>query len=83
MTKKRVSFMAHGRRVTFYTKSASKRRTPIRKKLSRASSGRNYRRNYKIRRDAEKFVETGLALVYPAAPVVIAGARLVKDILDT
>lgn len=79
MTKKRVSFMAHGRRVTFYTKSASKRRTPIRRKPSRASS----RRNYKIRRDAEKFVEAGLALVHPAAPVVIAGARLVKDILDT
>jgi len=25
----------------------------------------------------------GLALVHPAAPVVMAGARLMKDILDT
>lgn len=79
MPKKRVSFIAHGRRVTFYAKSAPKRRTQIRKKPSRASS----RRNYKTRRDAEKFVEAGLALVHPAAPVVIAGARLVKDILET
>jgi hypothetical protein len=79
MTKKRVSFMAHGRRVTFYAKSGSKRRTTIRKKPSRASS----RSNYKIRRDTERFVDAGLALIHPAVPVVVAGARLVKDILET
>jgi hypothetical protein len=79
MTKKRVSFMAHGRRVIFYAKSASKRRTQARKKSSRSTS----RRNYKIRRDTERFVDATLALVHPALPVVTTGARLVKDILDT
>jgi len=79
MTKKRVSFIANGRRVAFYAKSTSKRRPPIRKRPFRASN----RRSYKTRRDVEKFVEAGLALVHPAAPVVIAGARLMKDIFDT
>jgi len=79
MAKKRVSFMAHGRRVTFYAKSTSKGRTSARKKPSRSTS----RRNYKIKRDTERLVDAGLALVHPAAPVVVAGARLVKDILDT
>ena len=63
--KKRVSFVANGRRVTFYAKSAPKRRPPMRKRLSRASS----RRSYKARRDAEKLVEAGLALIHPVAPV--------------
>lgn len=79
MAKKRVSFMARGKRVTFYAKSTSKRRIPAHKKSSRSSS----RRNYKIRRDTERFVDAGLALIHPAAPAVVAGARLVKDIFDT
>lgn len=78
MTKKKVSFMANGRRVTFYTKSASTRRATARRRPSRVSS----RRNYRIRRDTERLVEAGLAIVHPAAPVVMAGARLMKDILD-
>jgi hypothetical protein len=78
MVRKRVSFIANGRRVTFYTKSAPKRRTATRHRPSRVNS----RRNYRIRRDTERLVEVGLSLVHPAAPVVIAGARLMKDILN-
>ena len=76
--KKRVSFISHGRRVSFYAKSSPKRRTPKLNKSTRASA----RRNKKIRRDTERLVEAGLSLVHPTAPVVIAGARLMKDILD-
>lgn len=79
MPKRRVSFIANGRRVTFYAKSAPKSRPPTRVRSSRARS----RRNHRIRRDTERLVEAGLALVHPAAPVVMAGARLIKDILDT
>ena len=79
MARKRVSFIANGRRVTFYTKSASTRRAMAQRRPSKVSS----RRNYRIRRDTERLVEVGLALVHPAAPVVMAGARLMKDILDT
>jgi len=79
MAKKRVSFMANGRRVTFYTKSTSKRRQPTRRSPARAIS----RRGYRIRRDTEKFVEAGLPLIHPALPLVKAGAQLMKDILDT
>jgi hypothetical protein len=71
--------VANGRRVTFYTKSTPARRTATHRKPSRVSS----RRNYRIRRDTERLVEAGLALVHPAAPVVMAGARLMKDILYT
>jgi hypothetical protein len=78
MAKKRVSFMANGRRVTFYAKSATKRRTATHRRPSGASS----RRNHRIRRDTERLVEAGLAMVHPAAPVVIAAGRLMKDILD-
>jgi hypothetical protein len=79
MAKKKVSFIANGRRVIFYAKSASKRRPPKRMRLSRAIS----RRNYRIRRDTEKLVEAGLPLIHPALPLVKAGAQLIKDILDT
>ena len=79
MARKKVSFIANGRRVTFYSKATSTRRTATRRRPSRVSS----RRNYRIRRDTERLVEAGLAMVHPAAPVVMAGARLMKDILDT
>lgn len=79
MTKKRVSFIANSRRVTFYTKSTSKRRPPTRRRPTRASSLRNYR----IRRDTGKLVEAGLPLIHPALPLVKAGAQLMRDILDT
>lgn len=78
MAKKRVSFIANGRRVTFYTKSAPKRKPLTHRKPSRAIS----RRNHRIRRDTKKFVEAGLPLIHPALPLVKAGAQLMKDILD-
>jgi hypothetical protein len=77
MAKKRISFVSNGRRVTFYAKSLSKIRAPTSRRPYRTSS----RISNKTRRDAERFVEAGLGWAHPAAPVVIAGARLMRDIL--
>ena len=76
--KKRVSFIANGRRVTFYAKSTSKRRPTTRRRPYRTIG----RRNYRIRRDTKELVEAGLPLIHPALPLVKAGAKLVKDIFD-
>ena len=76
MAKKKVSFIANGRRVTFSAKSTSKKSIPMRRKSSTAS-----RRQYRIRRDTEQFVDAGLAYIHPALPLVKAGAKLMKDIL--
>ena len=76
--KKRVSFMAHGKRVSFLARAPAKSKAAVRRRPHRVRS----RMNPRIRRDTERFVEAGLAYVHPAAPVVIAGARLAKDLLD-
>lgn len=74
---KRVSFMAHGTRVSFIAKAPTKRKTSIYRRTPRVRS----RLNTRTRRDAERLVEAGLAYAYPAAPVILAGARLAKDLL--
>jgi hypothetical protein len=76
--KKRVSFRANGKRVSFLARVPAKGKAPIRRRPHRVTS----RRSSRIQRDTERFVEAGLAYVYPAAPVIIAGARLAKDLLD-
>jgi hypothetical protein len=77
MARKRVSFISRGKRVSFYAKSTHKRRPTRPKRVSRTYS----RRNSKTRRDAESFVVAASALVHPAAPAVITGARLLKDLM--
>jgi len=75
--KKRVSFVANGRRVSFLTKAPTKRKSTVRRRPPRVRS----RLNARTRRDAERLVEAGLAYAHPAAPVILAGARLAKDLL--
>lgn len=75
--KKRVSFMAHGTRVSFLAKAPTKRKPLVHRRPRRVRS----RLNARTRRDTERLVEAGLAYAHPAAPVILAGARLVKDLL--
>jgi len=78
MVKKKVSFIANGKRVTFYTKPPSRRKASLPRRRVSVLSGRNRR----IRRDTERVIEAGLPLIHPALPLVKAGAQLMRDILD-
>jgi len=77
--KKRVSFVTRrGKRVSFPAKVRARKAPPERRRLSRGRS----RVSAKTRRATERLIETGLGYVHPAAPLIIAAGRVVKDILE-
>ena len=77
--KKRVSFVTRrGKRVSFLAKTRAKKASPKYRRPSRARS----RISAKTRKDTERLIEAGLGYLHPAAPVIIAAGRVVKDILE-
>jgi hypothetical protein len=76
-TRKKVSFVSHGKRVTFYTKSPAKTKYPRQRKPYKSASRS---RNNRIRQDADRFIDAGLGMIHPSLPVIKAGARLLNDL---
>lgn len=70
----------NGERVSFKTKAKppAKRKSTVHRKQSTTPR----RTNNRIRRSSEQFAEAAITLAYPQYPLIKAGVKLAKDMLD-